>query len=113
MIARLLKRLTKRLPPPRIIWDSGATGPYMSRWHLWGTPKMPDGAVRAGDLKVGDIFYEQGCAQMEDNLKISRTCPGDTADYRFLLYAGLVADWIGPGTPVWRVKATFELEGVK
>lgn len=61
MISSLLKRLTKRLPPPRIIWDSGATGPYMSRWHLWGTPKMPDGTIpwnSDGSMKAGHINHE-------------------------------------------------------
>lgn len=41
---RALRRLTLHLPRPRIIWNRGGTVRYLSRFYLFGSPRMPDGS---------------------------------------------------------------------
>lgn len=40
----LLYRISDRLPRPRIIYDRAGRSPYLSRWYIFGAPKMPDGS---------------------------------------------------------------------
>lgn len=59
MIAKLLEWVTSKMPPPRVIWDRMGDSPYLSRFYIFGRPKMADGSdpfERDGSPKVGVIW---------------------------------------------------------
>ena len=42
MLHSVLGWLTRRMLPPRVIYDRNGLSPYLSRWYLVGRPTMPD-----------------------------------------------------------------------
>lgn len=53
---RFLNWFTSMMSPPRVIKDIDVKAPYLSRWYLFNTPRMPDGSCAwdaNGDMKQG------------------------------------------------------------
>jgi hypothetical protein len=58
MLRKLLLKLVDRLPPPRVIYGRDGHTPYLSRFYLFGRPRMPDGSSPFdghGNLRKGSI----------------------------------------------------------
>lgn len=57
----LLKAITARMDPPRVINDGDT--PYLSRWYLRGVPTMPDGSPpfdTRGEPREAAVFPNKG-----------------------------------------------------
>ncbi|HZC29939.1 MAG TPA: hypothetical protein VE261_00365, partial [Gaiellaceae bacterium] len=50
MIRALIEAIAKRLPNPRVIYDREGGTPYLSRYYIFGAPKMPDGSAPFDEL---------------------------------------------------------------
>ena len=71
-------------------------------------PVMPDGSVRLGDLKVGELWViERNNA--DSGVCVKRVAKSGTNNIsRFLMDEGKTHD--NPDTPVYRVKAVYSLQ---
>jgi len=63
VIAKILRKVINKLPPPRIIMNHDYTQtPYLSRYYIMGAPKMDDGSFpydEYGNPKIDARFSNQ------------------------------------------------------
>lgn len=59
-VSLAVEKFVARLPPPRVIYDRSGRFPYLSRYYLTGTPRMPDGSepFAGGEPRKGIIWPE-------------------------------------------------------